>query len=356
MKKQISFLLVLLLIVGAGLFLMVPYQSPASPAAPSEEFSVIFLDVGQGDAALLGSGDHWMLIDGGGRDSSQKIYAALKQRNITHLELVIASHPHEDHIGGLSAAFQAATVDRVLCSTDTFDSKSFENLKRYAQEKSTSITVPQAGDCFFLGNAKVEILGLNVGPTENACSIITKVTHGNQSFLFPGDMEAEYLPPDWDLSATVLKVSHHGSRTGTNRDFLSRTSAKYAVLSLGKDNLYAMPHETVLSLLKENCCAIYRTDLQGDITFLSDGTRLQVTTQKNAANRALFTPGDGTPPSGVTAIALTYSYVINTGTMVFHSPYCASVEQMKEINKRFSTETRDTLISSGYKPCGNCKP
>lgn len=359
MKKRTIFLLVMLLMIGAGLLLIVKLYLPAAdPVVVDPGFSAVFLDVGQGDAALLGYGDHWLLIDGGGNGSSSKIYSVLKQRGITHLELVIASHSHEDHIGGLSAAFQIAQVDTVLCPTDNAQGKSFENLKRFAQEKSSGITVPKAGDIYTLGKIRVEILGLNTGPTENARSMVTKVSFGNSVFLFPGDMEAEYVPPDWDLSATVLKVSHHGSRNGTSRDLLERVSPRYAVLSLGAENPYNMPHEATLSLLKDTCSVVFRTDLQGDITFHSDGNTLQASTRKNAGSREIFTPGDGS--SGSLEIKETssdaYPYVINTGSRVFHNPDCTSTTQMKESNKRFSTETREELIAAGYKPCGNCKP
>ena len=356
MKRIILFSLTMLLILCAGIFLIVnQYCLPAAFVSTEDELRVTFLDVGQGDAALVGCGSHWMLIDGGDRSSSRKIYAVLKERNITHLELVVASHPHEDHIGGLSAAFQIADVEQVLSPTDSYDSKSFQNLQRFAGEQGTGITVPKAGDIYRLGSARVEVLGLNAGSTENACSLIVRVSIGNQSFLFPGDMEAESICPNWDLSATVLKVSHHGSRTGTNRDFLDNVSPKYAVISLASDNTYGMPHGRVLELLKESGVSVFRTDLQGDITFTTNGNTLQVSTQKNAASRELLTPGDGSSASG-DVDTFPNTYVVNTSSGTFHESTCPSVNQMKESNKRYSTESRDDLILQGYSPCGNCKP
>ncbi|MGM9603648.1 MAG: ComEC/Rec2 family competence protein [Faecousia sp.] len=358
MKKVLSFLCVMLLIGAAGYFIANEYcTSPVSPASPDASLSVLFLDVGQGDAALVGCDGHWLLIDGGGRDSSQKIYSVLKARSISYLDLVIASHPHEDHIGGLSAAFQDADVGTVLCSTASYDSKSFQNLQRYAAEKSSGITVPTAGDRYPLGSATVEILGLNAGPGENAGSIVAKVTFGETSFLFPGDMEADWVDPKWELSATVLKVSHHGSYTGTNRSFIDEVSPRYAVISLGADNPYKMPHASVLDLLKEHCNTVYRTDLQGDITFTSDGHSLCVSTQKEATSRAIFTPGDSEPASNqLTANILPYTYIVNTNSKIFHLPSCLSTDQMKESNKLYSSKSRDELISEGFQPCGNCKP
>lgn len=356
MKKKLSFLSVMLLMVGAGILLAYfGDYLPTSPLSPEDGFSVTFLDVGQADAALLRCGDHWMLIDGGGRESSQKIYTVLKERGITHLDLVIASHPHEDHIGGLSAAFQVADAQLTLCPVDSYDSKSFENLKRYAQEKSSGITVPAPGDVYALGDAVAEIIGVNTGPTENSQSIVVKITYGSVSFLFPGDLEAEYAQPDWDLSATVLKVSHHGSYTGVSRDFLARVSPKYAVLSLGADNPYGMPHKSALDLLEKHCQRVYRTDLQGDITITTDGASVRVTTEKTASMQEIFTPGSGKAVPEAT-IPATVCYIINSSSRVFHLPSCSSTEKMKDSNKLFSSETREALIAAGYRPCGSCKP
>lgn len=357
LKKWISFLTVMLLILAAGWLILNPNFTLSPSKSPDASLSVLFLDVGQGDAALVECDGHWMLIDGGSRESSQKIYSLLKSRDITHLDLVIASHPHEDHIGGLSAAFQNADVATVLCSSTAYDSRSFESLQRYAAEKSTGITVPTAGDIYMLGAATVEIIGVNAGPTENASSILAKVTLGEISFLFTGDMESEWVDPDWELSATVLKVSHHGSSNGTDRQFLEQVSPKYAVISLGADNTYGMPHGSVMNLLKEACENVYRTDLQGDITFTTDGHTLSISTRKEASSQAVFTPGDSDPDSNrLTAESLPYSYIVNINSNVFHYPYCPSVDQMKERNKLPSSQTRDELIALGYKPCGNCKP
>lgn len=358
MKKRLSFVIVMLLIVAAGLCVVSQYRLPPDePAPPDTVLSVLFLDVGQADAALAQCGGHWMLIDGGGRDSSQKIYSVLEQKGITQLDLVIASHPHEDHIGGLSAAFQNTQVGRVLCPTDSYSSKSFQNLQRFATEKSGGITVPQVGDAFSLGPARVEILAVNTGPEENDSSIVAKLSYGEVSFLFTGDIDGEQMTPQWAAPATVLKVSHHGSSTGTNRSLMDAVAPEYAVLSLGADNPYGFPHGSVLELLEESCKAVYRTDLQGDITFTSDGKTGSVTTRKQATSREIFTPGDREPAANrLTVNTLPYSYIVNTSSKIFHLPSCPSTEKMKESNKQYSTQTRDELIAQGLKPCGSCKP
>lgn len=350
MKKFLSFLLILLLLVAGSLLLLKSTLLPSAPENPEAPFSVLFLDVGQGDSALIGCAGHWMLIDGGGRDSSQTIYTVLKKRDITHLDLVIASHPHEDHIGGLSAVFQSCTAGRVLSPTASDPGKSFQNLCRYAG----AVTVPEAGDWYSLGGATVEILGLNAGPTENAASIVAKITYGDVSFLFTGDMESKYIDPQWDTAATVLKVSHHGSSNGTDSRLLEQVEPKYAVISLGAKNPYSMPHASVLRLLRQSCKGVFRTDLQGDILFTSDGKNLWISTQREADSLKIFTPGDSDVP--VNTLARLQSYLINISSKVFHYPDCPSVLAMKDSNKQDTEQSRDALIAEGFKPCGNCKP
>ena len=351
MKKYLSFLFVLLLLIGAGCLIVRNSMSPA-PAAETAElpFSILFLDVGQGDSALVRCGDHAMLIDGGGRESSQKLYAVLKEEGITHLELVIASHPHEDHTGGLDAVFRRCTVNRLLTPTVSGGRARFQSLLRDAGEAGTLVSIPQVGEHFSLGDASVELLGCNTGPTENAASIVAKVRYGEVSFLFTGDMEAEYFDPQWDLSATVLKVSHHGSRDGTDQALLSRVKPDIAVLSVGADNPYSLPHQSALSLLRQSCKTLCRTDLQGDILFTSDGHTLTLTTQHQATSRELF----GTDMTSL--LPAPKGYVLNTSSGIFHLPTCPSVSAMKEGNKQNSQASREALISEGYRPCGNCKP
>jgi len=361
MKKWFSFILALMLFAAAGLALMVQfYPTVLHPEQPFG-FSVLFLDVGQGDSALVQCDGHAMLIDGGDRSNSQKIYSVLKKQGISHLDLVVASHPHADHAGGLAAAFQAAEAELVLCSTTDASGETFQNFSRYASQKGNGIQVPEAGMVYPLGSAQVEILGLNAAPEGNDSSIILKVTYGQNSFLFTGDasFEAEnaLLQSGIDLQADVLKVGHHGSSDSTEETFLAAVAPQYAVISVGWQNSYGHPSAATLELLRKTCRSVYRTDLQGDILITSNGSRLSVSTEKNASDAEIFTPGIFTEPTvGVSNEASRYSYIANKNSMVFHLPNCPSTAQMKESNKIFLTGTREDAITQGYSPCGSCKP
>ena len=119
-------------------------------------FKITFLDVGQADAALIECDDKYMLIDGGNRGDSDLIYTVLKNKNIKHLDLIVGTHAHEDHIGGLSGALNYATADLVLCSTTSYDSNVFSNFKKYS-DKSGGIIIPKVEDTYHLGSAKIHI-------------------------------------------------------------------------------------------------------------------------------------------------------------------------------------------------------
>lgn len=160
-----------------------------------------------------------------------------------------------------------------------------------------------------------------------------------------------------ELSSTLLSVGHHGSNTSSSYVFLREVMPEYAVISVGKDNAYGHPSEDTLSRLRDVGALVYRTDLQGTITCVSDGHSLSFKTEKNVT-------ADGLDRSMVIASAGPMStfdqgeteYVLNTRSKKIHLPDCASVEQMKEKNKAHSSETIAELEAQGYSPCGNCRP
>ncbi len=251
-----------------------------SPENPS--FSVHFIDVGQADAALIKCDGHYMLIDGGNKADSDIIYSVLKQNEVPKLDIIIATHAHEDHIGGLPGALNYTTADLVLSPVTSYDSKAFNNFKKYAEANGNGLVIPETGDVYALGSASVEIIGVNESDDTNNTSIVAKITYGNTSFLFTGDAEYEteqaILSRNADISATVLKVSHHGSDTSTGYQWLREIMPTYAVISVGAGNEYRHPTETVLSRLRDADVKIYRTDLDGDIYMTSDGESVEIIT------------------------------------------------------------------------------
>jgi competence protein ComEC len=236
-----------------------------------------------------------MLIDGGNRNDSDKMYTILRNNGIKTLDLLVGTHPDEDHIGGLAGALNYANAITTLCSTKSHDTKVFSDFNKYAEKNGGGIQIPNPGDQYNLGSAQVTILAVNSGSEPNDSSIVIKIVYGETSFLFTGDAEAEaeqwLLNSGYDLSADVLKVGHHGSSSSTSKRFLNAVNPTYGIISTGKDNTYGHPTEETLNHLRNAGVQIYRTDLQGDVFVSSDGKTVSITTQKNTSEELLLIPG-----------------------------------------------------------------
>ncbi len=299
MKKRLILIITIAVAVLSVIFAII---NPLGDILPSDsDFAIHFIDVGQADAALVICDGKTMLIDGGNVADSGLIYTYLKDRDIKHLDYVVATHAHEDHIGGLAGALNYATVGTVYCPVTSYDSNAFEDFVKYVDRRNAEITVPSVGDVFDLGNAKVTIIGCNASDDTNDTSIILRITYGNTSFLFTGDAEraaeTAVIESGYSLESTVLKVGHHGSDTSTSYRFLLEIMPKYAVISVGENNEYGHPTDEVLSRLRDADVTVYRTDIQGTIICTSDGDEVKFEVFKNSAANTLGNvakPADGT--------------------------------------------------------------
>ena len=267
MKKIIAMLL---------LFLFLPVSALA-------DLQVHFLNVGQGDCTIIICDGEAMVIDGGPAVASDYVYSYIRNTlELQHIDYVVSTHPHLDHVYGLSAVLNAAPVDLLLTPVLEWDSKAFNNMLKYAEKQGTPVSVPQEGDTLQLGGATVTILhcwpeALDYGRT-NDSSIVTRIDYGDTSFIITGDAEdwSEYMMVDAgvNLKADVLRVAHHGSNTASTMEFLKAVQPKYAVISVGKDNGYGHPHTEVLERLDKIGAKVLRTDDLGTIVFQSDGNTL----------------------------------------------------------------------------------
>lgn len=249
-----------------------------------------FIDVGQADSILIKQDNNYMLIDGGNNEDGDMLVKYLKEQGVEKLDYIIATHPHEDHIGGLDDVLNEFDTDLVLMpdkitTTKTFEDfllaiKNRQDIKNKNGENVTLKKVPKLEEKYNLGNASFVIYAPNSSSYDelNNYSIVIKLSFGNNAFLFTGDAEKlsekEMLDKNYDLKADVLKIGHHGSSTSTSDEFLEAVSPKYAVLSVGEDNSYNLPKKTVMDKFKNNNIPVYRTDEQGAIILNSDGTNI----------------------------------------------------------------------------------
>ncbi len=256
------------------------------PVLVRADLEVHFLNVGQGDCSVVLCDGEAMIIDGGPRNTSGMVYRYIRNTlKLKHIDYVVSTHPHLDHVAGLSSVLNAAPADLILTPVLEWDSKAFSNMLAYAGRQNTPLSVPCEGDTLQLGGAKVTILhcwpeAVDFGRTNDA-SIVLRIDYGKTSFLFTGDAEdwSEYMMLDacTNLDADVLKVSHHGSRTASTTEFLRAVSPAYAVIFVG-ENSYGHPSDEVLARLAAVGAKIYRTDKAGTVVIISDGETMHIRT------------------------------------------------------------------------------
>ncbi len=310
---------------------------------------VHFIDVGQADCALVLCDGEAMLIDGGNVADSSLVYSYLRDNGVSYLNYIIASHPHEDHIGGIAGALVRAKAGICFSPVADDDSLLFAELKDRLAKVGAELTVASAGDSFKLGDAKITFLApVELTDDKNENSLVCRLVYGDISFLFTGDAgttsEKLMLKSGRELESTVLKVGHHGSGGSTCYEFLRAVNPTYAVISVEANSRYGHPDENTLSRLSDAGAAIYRTDKNGTVIFRTDGAELTVNVGKGstAQIRAEAENADGEA-----------MYIGNISSEKYHLPTCASLPAEQNRIYFYSLEE---AIASGFSPCGSCKP
>lgn len=330
-----------------------PAPSPTKTLPIGSTLEVHFIDVGQADAALVLCDGAAMLIDGGNVADSSRIVSYLQKQAVEQLDVIIGTHAHEDHIGGLSGALNACTVGKVYCPVTSYDSDAFRDFSKYVGAQGLSITVPVADETFVLGSATVTILGPRQEYEEtNDTSIVLRIDFGETSFLLTGDAqreaEAALLDAGCNLSATVLKVGHHGGDTSTTYPFLRDVMPRYAVISVGEGNSYGHPEGDTLSRLRDADAQVFRTDLRGDVIATSDGETVTMTTEKTV--EAPTNPTEAGSES-TTAPPSAEGYIGNANSRKFHLPTCGSLPAKEN---RVPLDSYEDAIAQGFVPCKIC--
>ncbi len=247
--------------------------------AAVSEMTVHYLDVGQGDCVLVSCDGESMLIDAGDNNQGTKIQNYLKKQGVTKLKYAVGTHPDADHIGGLDVILYKFDCGTVMMPDVSKNTATYRDVVDTMKQKGYRNTVPEPGDSFKLGDAVCTVLGPEESYEDaNNNSIVLKVEHGENSFLFMGDAEAEaeadILSGGADVEADVLKVGHHGSRSSSSQKFLKAVDPAYAVISCGEDNSYGHPHAETLNNLRAMGVDVFRSDEQGTIVAVSDGSQI----------------------------------------------------------------------------------
>ncbi|MDO5540743.1 MAG: ComEC/Rec2 family competence protein [Eubacteriales bacterium] len=358
MKSMFRKLRHVLIIMLFALFITVP-------AKGEEAFELHLLDVGQGMSTLIRAGGHYMLIDGGGRAASSFVVSYLQQQGIEKLDYVVVSHYDEDHISGIIGALHVFDCDTILAPDYQADTEIYASYLSAADASGAEIIYPRQGEEYPLGDAVITVVGpaSYSGDLENDRSVAIRICYGNTSYLICGDAqgqeEEDMVNSGLELASDVYVVNHHGSGDSSGLYFLNEVHPAYALLSCSADNAYGHPALETMERLNAEGVSLYRTDKQGTITVYSDGTGLwfdQEPCNDFSAGGQPETDISSESGTEINADAVAVTYVCNLNTKKFHYEYCDSVNKMKESNKKFTNESRDSLIAQGYVPCKNCNP
>ena len=392
-----------LLLVLFALLAALPGRAAPTPAPrepPLKPLTVYFFDVGQGDAALIVSPTgKTVLIDGGPPEADEALVPRLRQLVQGPIDLVVLTHPHLDHLGGLVKILQAVGARRFMDPGFDHPSESYRKLLDVVGQKvgqvmtptpnpsspETLLTVglgegvtltllwPRTPRDAFLANTRSDV---------NANSIVAKLTYGKTAFLFTGDAEPEtesfLLTRPIDFTSTVLKVAHHGGKHSSTAPFLAAVKPQAAVISCGTGNDYGHPTPEALQRLGDVGARVFRTDLQGEVLAVSNGATVTLTPTKGRSAPVVVTGQTTSPvakgpmPSGASgsiggkvvpasgklpaasARASGTRYVGLKGSEVFHSEDCRALERAKTQERTVYKDRASALRER--RPAKDCDP
>ena len=281
MKKFIYFIIVV------GFYLLCYYYDNNSVKEEykiSSDGSLIirYLDVGQADSILIENDSKYMLIDAGNNSDGDLLVDYFNKLGIKEFEYIVATHPHEDHIGGMDDVLNNFKVKNFYMPDVVATSKTFSDMLDALDANNYNVLIPNIGDEFNFSDLYFKVLhvGDETYKDVNDTSIVVSLGYGKNKFLFMGDasseVEEEIINRGYDLESDVLKVGHHGSTYSSSSSFLNKVKPSYSIISVGEGNSYYHPHSKALDLLEKVSSEVYRTDLDGTIVVTSDGENIKI--------------------------------------------------------------------------------
>ena len=363
MKKQ-NRLLSLILSLFLLLFTLVPQSALTVKAEGNSEMAVHFIDVGQGNAILVQSGGQNLLYDGGDQSHADLIISYLQEQNVENIDYMIASHYDEDHIGGLVPCIDNFSVSNIFGPDYVHTSNLFNNFMNTATANAIIVQYPSVGETFDFGTGSFTVLAPNgISQNSNDNSLVIKLENGSNSFIFTGDAEEtseqDMISTGMNLDCDVLSVGHHGSASSTTWDFLEATSTSYAVISCGINNQYNHPSADTMGRLSDMGIPVFRTDKQGTIIAVSDGTNISCSGTGSEVVVSSCQEFPPVPPAeAFTEESPEESNNADLGTMVwipatgekYHSiPNCGRMNP--DTARQVSRSEAEAM---GYGPCSKC--
>lgn len=318
----------------------------------NNNLEIHFLDVGQGLSVFAQSNGRTMLYDGGDREYSSYVVSYLKDQGVESLDYIIASHYDADHLNGLVGAMNAFSIGTIIGPDYVHTSRVYDSFISRAGELGKKVEHPQPGTEYTLGDARITILSpQTIVSNSNNNSIAIKIQNGEDVILIMGDAEhaeeADILASGIDLDCAVLVLGHHGSASSTTWDLLQNTVPEYAVISCGRDNPYGHPHAETMEKLESMDIDMFRTDLQGTITAVSDGRSL-VWNEPPSADYTAGNEATSQPTAEFNHVSQMV-WKSATGSKYHSIPDCGSMNPDK------ATEiTLDYAEAIGLGRCKNC--
>ena len=248
---------------------------------PVGDLRIHYLDVGQADATLIENNGKYMLIDAGNNEDGKLLVNYFKNLGIESFEYVVATHAHEDHIGGMDDILNNFKINNFYMPDVVTTTATFEDVVIAMEDNNLVYDTPKIGGSFGFEGCNFFVLSVSDDDSDlNDTSIVLKLVYGTNKFLFMGDatekIEGNILNLGVDLKTDVYKAAHHGSDYSNSISFLNKVRPEYSIISSGEGNSYGHPHSKVLNNLKKLNSTIYRTDKDGTILVESDGKNIDI--------------------------------------------------------------------------------
>lgn len=273
------------------LLITMPYYPPLTATVNSEalpnEMKVHYINVGQGDSIFIQTPNNkHILIDGGRPKYGKKVVSYLKKQQVKKLDLIIATHPDFDHIGGLVDVMKNFEVKQIIDSGKVHHTKAYVRYLNEVHKQDSLFNIASAKDSIEIDpDLQLKILNTHEkGKNNNQSSIVFKMIYNEMRFLFMGDLDRKHeekLMKKFDIEADIIKIAHHGSKTSSSLEFLKEVNPKVALLTYKKRNKFGHPVDRVITNLNKIDSQIYSTAVFGDIIIYTNGKEYHIETEKD---------------------------------------------------------------------------